>query len=168
MNTLLRKAAEQGGVHPFYLNQLSSSFAVKIEQVPSLKAVQELMQNMFHDYCLLVRKHATGSFTPTVQKAILMIDNDLAADLSLSTLAAAQNISPAYLSTVFKKETGKTITEYVNSERMELAAHLLENSRLQVQTVAQHCGIMDVHYFSKLFKKHTGQTPRQYRQDRNR
>ncbi len=168
MNTLLRKAAEQGGVHPLYLHKVSSSFAVRIEQVPSVKAAQDLMSNMFQEYCLLVRKHATGSYSPTVQKALLMIDGDLSADLSLRALAAAQNISPAYLSTVFKKETGKTVTEYVNAERMELAAHLLESSKLQVQTVALHCGILDVHYFSKLFKKHTGKTPRQYRQERNR
>ena len=167
MNTLLRKAAEQGGVHPLYLHQISSAFAIKIEQVPSVKAAQELMGNMFQEYCLLVRKHTTGHFSPAVQKALLMIDSDLAADLSLRTLAAAQNISPAYLSTVFKKETGKTVTEYVNDERMAYAAHLLESSRLQVQTVAQYCGILDVQYFSKLFKKRTGKTPRQYRQERN-
>ena len=167
MNTLLRKAAERGGVHPLYLHQTSSAFAIRIEQVPSVKAAQELMSNMFQQYCLLVRKHTTGSYSPTVQRAILMIDSDLASDLSLRALAAAQNISPAYLSNVFKKETGKTVTEYVNTERMELAAQLLESARLQVQTVAQHCGIMDVHYFSKLFKKHTGKTPRQYRQEQN-
>ena len=40
---------------------------------------------------------------------------------------------------------------------------LLRTTKLQIQTIAQHCGIMDVHYFSRIFKKVTGQTPKEYR-----
>ena len=46
---------------------------------------------------------------------------------------------------------------------MEHAAHLLGSTSLQIQTVALHCGIMDVQYFSKLFKRQTGMTPSDYR-----
>ena len=74
-----------------------------------------------------------------------------------------QNISPSYLSALFKQEVGKTLTEYVNSKRIERAMQLLETTRLQVQTIAQNCGILDVHYFSKIFKKTTGMTPKEYR-----
>ena len=65
---------------------------------------------------------------------------------------------------LFKKETGRTVTDYILQRRMELAAQLLRDTRLQVQTVAQHCGIVDIHYFTKLFKRHTGLTPREFRQ----
>ncbi len=164
MNTLLRKAAEQGGVHPLYLDEMSSAFATRIEQLSSMAAGKDLMGEMFRSYCLLVRKHTMKSYSPTVQKALVMIDADLSADLSLRTLAEAQNISASYLSAVFKKETGKTVTDYINSERMQLAAHLLETTGLQVQTVALHCGILDVQYFSKVFKKYIGKTPKEYRE----
>lgn len=163
MNTLLRKAAENGGVHPLYINELSSSFAVRIEQVSTVSGVQELMAEMFRGYCRLVRKHSMKNYSSTVQKVIVRIDSDLSADLSLVSLAQQQNISPGYLSTVFKKETGKTITEYIINERMHLAMHLLRSTRLQIQTVALHCGIVDVQYFSKIFKKHVGMTPKEYR-----
>lgn len=164
MNTILRKAAEQGGVHPLHIDDMSSSFASRIELLPSVAAVQELMAEMFRSYCLLVRKHSMKTYSPTVQKTLVMIDADLSADLSLSILANAQNISASYLSTVFKKETGKTVTEYINSERMQLAAQLLKTTGLQVQTVALHCGILDVQYFSKVFKKYIGKTPKEYRE----
>ena len=164
MNTLLRKAAENGGVHPIYLDRVSSDFAFKIERIESLSDNAALMKDMFRTYCRLVRKHSIKKYSPVVQKTILMIDTDLSADLSLSALAAHQGISLGYLSTVFKKETGKTVSEYVREKRIKHAIHLLSTTHLQVQTVALHCGIMDVQYFSKIFKKQTGKTPKEYRE----
>ena len=163
MNTLLRKAAENGGVHPVYLDSVSSAFAVRIEQLPTLTEVSPLMTEIFRSYCRLVRKHSMKDFPLVVQKTILFIDSNLSADLSLKALADSQNLSPSYLSTVFKKETGKTISEYIRDKRIRHAIHLLSTTHLQIQTVALHCGIMDVQYFSKLFKKHTGKTPKEYR-----
>jgi len=164
MNTISRKAAERGGVHPMYLDRVSSSFAHKIEQLPTPQDSQPLMHDMFRSYCRLVRKHSMSDYSPVVQKAVMLIDSDLSANLSLSTLAENQNISAGYLSSVFRKETGKTVSEYIRERRIKHAAHLLTTTHLQVQTIALHCGIMDVQYFSKIFKKQTGKTPREYRE----
>ncbi len=164
MNTLLRKAAEKGGVHPMYLDSLSSSFAVRIEALPSLNDHFEFMLEMFRAYCRLVRKHTMQGLSPIVRKAVLMIDADLSANLSLATLAEAQNVSSGYLATIFKKETDKTVSEYIREKRVGQAKHLLSTTNLQVQTIALHCGIMDVQYFTKLFKKETGKTPKEYRE----
>lgn len=164
MNTLLRKAAEQGGVHPLYLHSTSSGYAIQIEQLHSLETVPLLMSEMFRDYCQLVRKHATKHYSPPVQKALLYIESNLAENLSLRTLADILNISPSYLSNLFRKETGQTLTDFINRRRVRHAMHLLKTTRLQIQTVAQHCGIMDVQYFSKIFKKVAGMTPKEYRE----
>lgn len=164
MNTLLRKGAEQGGVHPLYLDSVSSNFAMEIEQMTSEKAIHELMQNMFRTYCVLVKKHSTKGFSAPVQKTITYIDSDIGANISTSMLANMQNVSASYLSSIFKKETGKSITEYINLKRVEMAKDLLKKTNLQVQTIAQHCGIMDMNYFSKVFKKYTGKTPKEYRE----
>lgn len=164
MNTLLRKAAEKGGVHPLHIDRVSSDFALKIERANQLAAVRSLMPEMFTTYCNLVRKHSLKNYSPPVKKAILCIEDDLTANLTLSTLAQRQNLSAGYLSGIFKKETGKTVTEFITEKRIERARHLLSATNLQVQTVAQHCGIYDVHYFSKVFKKYTGTTPKEYRE----
>lgn len=164
MNTLLRKAAERGGVHPVYLDKTSSKFAAEIEQCSGSTQIRALMKDMFRSYCRLVRKHSTESYSLVVQKTMLLIDGDLSADLSLHSLAALQNISGAYLSSLFKKETGKTVSEYIRERRIRHAANLLASTRLQIQTIAQHCGVVDVQYFSKMFKKHMGKTPKEYRE----
>jgi AraC-like DNA-binding protein len=167
MNTLLRKAAEQGGVHPLYLDSTSSAYANRIELLHALESAPVLFTDMFRDYCLLVRKHSTQNYSPPVQKALLYIEANLAENLSLRTLAETLNVSSSYLSSLFRKETGQTLTDFINRRRVRHAMHLLKTTRLQVQTVAQHCGIMDVQYFSKIFKKVAGVTPKEYR-DKNR
>lgn len=168
MNTLLRKAAEEGGVHPMHLDSTSSAYAVKIEQTHSLDVMPSLMAEMFRAYCRLVRKHAMKDYSPPVQKALIYIDANLTGNLNLSSLADTLNVSSSYLSTLFKKETGHTLTEYINTRRIKHAKHLLESTRLQIQTVAQHCGIMDVQYFSRVFKRIAGMTPKEYRDSTKR
>ena len=163
-NTLLRKAAEQGGVHPIYLDSVSADFAAKIEQIASPSACPSMIGSIARSYCRLVKNHSAKSFSPSVQKAMICVDADLTAPLSLRYLADELNINSSYLSSLFKKETGLTVTAYIIRQRINYAKHLLENTRLQIQTVAQQCGLGDVHYFSKLFRKETGMTPREFRQ----
>lgn len=163
MNTLFRKAAEHGGVHPIYLDRISMNFAVKIEQLSDSGMLKTLMGEMCSAYCQLVRKQSSKQYSPIVQKAVIAIDSNPASELNLHTLACQLNVSNAYLSSVFKKETGRTVTEYIREKRLAYAERLLTNTNLQIQTVALHCGMVDVQYFSKLFKKHTGKTPSQFR-----
>ncbi len=167
MNTLLRKAAQDGGVHPIHLDKVSSDFARKIEQMSSLANIKEIMTQMLNDYCRLVRKHSIKKYSPLVQRAIIKIESDLTADLTLKQLAQLNNVSTSYFSTLFKNETGQTLTDYVNNQKINHAKHLLRTTNLQIQTIAQLCGVLDLHYFSKLFKRYVGKTPKEYREIKN-
>ena len=164
MNTLLRKAAEQGGVHPIHLDEMSSRYARKIEAFTSLADGRGMMDEMFLSYCHLVKKHSVRNYSSLIQQAIIYIDSDLEGDLSLNVLAEKLNVNGSYLSTLFKKEMGQTITDYITNKRVTLAMRLLGTTKMQIQTVAQKCGIPDVNYFTKKFKKATGRTPKEYRQ----
>lgn len=162
-NSLLRKAAEAGGVHPFYLDDISSQFALKIEQISGDHAYRTLASEMPRRYCLLVQSYSTKGYSPIIQKVMNYIPQRLTEDLSLKTLAARFSISPTYLSASFKKETGSTLTDFVNKKRVEHALFLLNSTDLYIQTIAADCGIPDLNYFTKVFKKYTGKTPREYR-----
>jgi len=162
-NTLMRKAAERGGVHPLHLDETSSEFAKKIEAFTDMERGSRLMAEMARAYCRLVRKSSIGQYTPQIQKTVMRIQENISGNLSLSALAKAQNLTPSYLSALFRKETGKSITEYVTEKRLELAARLLKSTQLQIQTVALHCGMADANYFSRLFKAQYGVTPKQFR-----
>ena len=163
LNTLLRKAAEQAYVHPLHIDNISSQYARKIELCVSPNAVETLGRDMVHNYCLLVQNYSLKSYSLLVQKVLTQIDTDLTADLSLNAQARLLNVNSSYLSTLFKKETGSTLTEYVNKKRIRHAVFLLNTTAMQIQMVAQHCGIPDVNYFTKTFKKYIGKTPKEYR-----
>ena len=164
-NVLLRKAVEQGSVHPFYIDGVSSDFARKIEKIKSVQEGIDMMHDMIYKYCALVKNHSMKNYSLLVQKVITIIDSDLTVDLSLHRQAEMLNVNASYLSTLFKKETGMTLTEYVTKKRLDHAAFLLSSTNLQIQTVAQNCGIYDVNYFTKMFKKQTGKTPKEYREN---
>ena len=165
LNTLMRKAVQQGGVHPIYIDRTSSVIAHRIEQCTSLEDGYRLMEDMIHKYCLLVKNHNMNHYSQPVRSVLLQIDSDLSGDLSLQAHAQRLSINASYLSALFKKETGTTLTDYVNQKRINLAIYLLNISDMQIQTIAQYCGIPDVNYFTKLFKRTVGKTPKEYRQE---
>lgn len=164
-NTLLRKAAEYGSVHPFHIDGLSSEFTKEIEKVRNINDANSLFQEMARKYCLLVKKHSMKNYSLLVQKVLTVIDADLTADLGLKHLAEMININASYLSALFKKETGRTLTDYVTQKRVDHAAFLLRSTNLQIQSVAQQCGVFDVNYFAKIFKKYMGKSPKEYREE---
>lgn len=167
LNTVLRKAAERGSVHPLHIDSLSSKFAQKIQLITSHDSCRTLQKEMVHKYCLLVKNHSMKGYSPLIQRILTRIDSDLTADLSLKTQAELLNVNSSYLSNLFKKETGNTLTDYVNRKRIEYSIFLLNSTSMQIQAVAQYCGISDVNYFTKIFKKQIGKTPTKYRESIN-
>ncbi|MBP5609171.1 MAG: response regulator [Lachnospiraceae bacterium] len=84
-------------------------------------------------------------------------------DLSLSKVAEHIGLSPNHLSAVFKEETGRSFTKYLTDHRIKIAKKLLDTSKKRSSEIAELTGYPDPHYFSSVFKKHTGMTPSQYR-----
>jgi two-component system response regulator YesN len=84
-------------------------------------------------------------------------------DLSREQIARHVYLNPDYLTRLFKKETGMSISDYLQQQRIEYAKQLLAHSDLPVSAVALSSGYANLSYFSTLFKKTTGLTPVEYR-----
>ena len=91
------------------------------------------------------------------------IQENFDSPITLEEVAEAISLSPAYLSTLFKKEIGIKFSDYLISCRMEKAKQLLKESGESMQIIAEQVGYSDAKYFSKTFFKTVGLKPSEYR-----
>ena len=162
-NTLFRKAVQQADVHPAYIDRVSENFAKNIENCIHINELASVSRDMMHTYCLLVRNHSLQGHSPMVRDALNYIDFHIREPLSLKLISEQVNVSSSYLSAQFKKETGKTLTDYINEKRIHESLVLLAATELPIQEVAERVGIYDENYYARLFKKYQNQTAKQYR-----
>ncbi|MBP5454220.1 MAG: helix-turn-helix transcriptional regulator, partial [Lachnospiraceae bacterium] len=99
-------------------------------------------------------------------KATHFIADHYQQPISLDEIAAQVNLSPAYLSKKFHNTIGKTISEYLNSERLKHAALELISTKHSITEIALNSGFNDANYFKDVFKKTFGISPRDYRKRR--
>ncbi len=88
--------------------------------------------------------------------------------LSLQQISQHMYLTPSYMCVIFKDETNTTINQYIAAVRIEKAKDMLQDSRVKVKDVAAMVGYCDSNYFAKIFKKHTGLTPIEFRELANR
>lgn len=162
-NTLFRKAAEQGGVPPIYLDKTSREFAVQIERTTSVEELENLWYEMIFFYCKLVQSEKMSGYSAPIRNVINYIHLHLEAPLSLAELAEQIHRNPKYLSSTFKREVGIGVNEYINSARIQQSLTLLRNTDYVVSHIAMLVGFNDANYFTKVFVKEMGCTPTQYR-----
>jgi YesN/AraC family two-component response regulator len=105
-----------------------------------------------------------GNYSPAIQQAILIIQQEYKDKLTLPYLSSKIHMNPIYFSRKFMEEVGIGFSEYLNKYRIEIAADLLtKNPNMHISTIADECGFNSQHYFSQQFKKHYGKTPRDYK-----
>ena len=162
-NTLFRKAAESGGVHPFYLDSISKKFAIQIEQAQSIAELGDLYEEMLQAYCNLVREVSVAALPSLVKEAVTSIRFHIDQPLSLNRIADTLGVDPSHLSRAFKKELGMTLTDYINKLRIEEAKYMLDSSNASIAEIASNVGYNDPNYFSKVFTKLEHVAPHDYR-----
>ncbi len=164
LNTLCRKGAQRGSVHPVDLDDLSRRFAVKIESVRTEEEARQLSREMIRRYSRLVQTRTMAEYSPVIGKAITLIRQNLTdEDLSLAKLSDALSVNKSYLATLFKKETGTTVVSFINSSRIDHAIFLLNTTALSIQEIGAQSGIPDPNWFARVFAKEKGMTPSAYR-----
>lgn len=163
LNTLLRRAAYTAGVHPFYIDSISGNYARFIETAGTADELEAVLPYLVRSYCELVEKRSTALYSAPIRQILVTIDASIDGDLSLKRFANELFLNTSYLSSLFKKETGLTLTDYVNQHRINYAKRLLKSTTLSIQAVAAAVGISDIHYFTRLFRRETGFSPREFR-----
>lgn len=130
----------------------------------SKEAMRECVKQWFHGVTEWVheRKNKRSEVVVECLKNIIRQKYQDPA-LTIYSIASELNLSPNYISVIFRQWTGENISTYLTRLRMEHSRHLLKDPAASIQEVAKHVGYVDPHYFTKVFKKNEGLTPSQYR-----
>ncbi|MDR2314245.1 MAG: response regulator [Spirochaetaceae bacterium] len=157
---------EMGGnvkeVIPFGLSRQAIT-----EIIRSREVFYDTVRNLFNAVIEFRDSHTDGRYRNVILKAREYIDQNFGnPEISLHGAASYVGISPNHLSTVFSQEAGETFIEYLTRVRIDRAKKLLENTAMKSADIACETGFSDPHYFSFIFKKNTGLSPREYRASR--
>lgn len=109
------------------------------------------------------KSEVAGNIRDYVKEAVAYINENYFEELTLSGLADKYAVESSYFSRLFKQETGENLMLYIAGKRMEKAKELMQREDINIAEVAFMVGYDDYTYFSKVFKKHTGVSPRDYR-----
>jgi two-component system response regulator YesN len=111
----------------------------------------------------MLRDGASGGRNETFESILRFVQAHFNENLSLQILANRFFMNPNYISQLFIKYMGLSYTDYLTRLRIEQARHLLHTSGESIHSIGLRVGFNDSYYFSKIFKKITGKTPRDYR-----
>ncbi|MEY8517724.1 response regulator [Lachnospiraceae bacterium 29-84] len=109
------------------------------------------------------RKEKEGISNYTINRTLEYIRNHYKEGISLEKTAEVLNITPEYLSMLFKREIGMNFSVFLKEFRISHAKRLLKESDMKIYEVAQECGYSNSNYFARIFKEVTGVSPAEYR-----
>ena len=162
--TLISRAAIRGGLPAEEALTLSDQYIQHAENYNNPEQIMNLQYHMVLDYTSLVQKLKQGSrYDKFIRNIIRYIREHLTDDLSVETMAKDLYVNRTYLSTKFKKETGYTLTEYIQMQRIDKAKELLLQTDRSILEIATYLGFSSQGYFQNVFKKQTGLTPKEFR-----
>lgn len=137
----------------------------KLEELLLHMEEQILLEEKKADFSELAEDCTNEGVEEIVAKVKKIIAENLSVgNLQRDELAAMVHVSGGYLSKIFKKETGMTLTDYIIKKRISVAKQLLGKTSLPITDIAARVGISYSSYFTKLFKEQVGMTPQEYRQ----
>lgn len=99
----------------------------------------------------------------TVNKVILYINDEIETDLSVEAIAQRFSISTSHLSRIFREHTGITLVEYLNIRKVEESQYFLRHTAKSIADVSDQFHFCNQSYFTRIFKKYTSVTPKQFR-----
>ena len=144
-------------------NDLTMDLFVKYN---TLDEIMEFMVDKVENYYKSFKNLESKSSTITYVLKFIH-ENYSKSDLTIKDISNDVYLSNAYISTMFKQETGKTINQYITEYRMKKACELLKNKEMKLNEIAEKVGYSDSSYFTKIFKKIKGILPSEYREKKN-
>lgn len=154
----------EGGMEMETAYNMSDAYIQRIDKCTAEEQIHDLHRELVENYAK--RMHAIIKhelFSKPVVQCIDYIYNHLHSKITLKELAQAAGLSESYLSRLFKKEIGVTVSQYIAQKRVEAAENLLKYSDYSCVEISNYLCFNSESYFIQVFKSYTKMTPKEYR-----
>lgn len=137
--------------------------AKELQPCRTFRQLDEWVWSVFGKFRRQAESETSSARQLAVKEAQKYILSNLAHDISVQAIADHLHMHPSYVSRLYKLETGENVSDFIAKRKLEKAAALLKTSPMKVYEISVAIGYQNPHYFIKLFKKHYGSTPQEYR-----
>jgi YesN/AraC family two-component response regulator len=161
--TLYARAAIEAGSLPEEAFTLSDTFINTIEHASTKKELIELESEMLKDYCGMVTEVNNSKYSNIILNTINNVNQSLTEKITLKQLADKVFVHPNYLSSLFKKEVGISLFEYILKRKIEESIYDIKYTDMPLAAIANKFHFCSQSYYIKTFKKYLGVTPNWYR-----
>ncbi|MBR0208270.1 MAG: helix-turn-helix domain-containing protein [Oscillospiraceae bacterium] len=163
--TLVSRAAIRGGMRQDDAFSLSDAYIQRVELLTSHSKIQNLQYNMLLEFTEQVDKLRRGRHATKLSLDVAnYVRHHLSEPVSVEKMAEELYLSRPYLSSKFRQETGRTLTDFILQEKTEEARRLLRYSEKSLSAISAYLGFSSHAHFSRVFKKYAGLTPGEYRE----
>ena len=160
---ILSRATIEAGADPTETFRLSENFILQIESYSDVDQLAFWISDIVRRFIVQAFDLAQVKHSDVVFKITNYIKKNCAEKLTLDSLAKEVYLSKSYLSSIFKQETGMSLTSYITKVRIEKSKKLLLEDCISLAIISSQCGFKDQSYFTKVFKKETGVSPKRFR-----
>ena len=161
--TLLSRAAIEGGLSPETGFILCERYCHDMEIAETPSALENIITLGYRDFSERVHAIQTKNMSKLIESACAYIDRMLEGELSISLLSKRSGLTEYYFSRRFKRETGLSPSEFIRRKRLQRAANLIRTTDMDIRQIAQRLQFSSLSYFSDLFHRYFGVSPRAYR-----
>lgn len=144
------------------LEESITSGEIDIQSLNTASGIREWFREEYRKVILISRKRDNAIYSRKVQETIKFIYEHYSEDFSVNDLSEKFSVSGDHLRHLFKKETNKTISDYITFVRIEKAKQLLKSGKFKIYEISDKVGYHSSQYFSSVFKKETGVNPLEY------
>lgn len=161
---MVARVCIEGGLTLAESYSLSDYYIRQADKALAIEDIDRLHNEMCLGYAKRMNELAKQNIcSRPVSKCIEYIYENLHTRITVETLSELVSLSPAYLSRLFKKETGYSISDYIRSKKLETAKSMLAYSDYSISEISASLSFPSQSYFTNLLKADCGMTPKEYR-----
>lgn len=161
--TLLTRASIKQGCAPNLAYRLSDQLIQKMDEIEEVHKISPFLNYLILEFSILLQTRATIYTSEIVNKAIEFVSRNLYQPINNEDIADYVSVHPAYLSSLFKKETNTSLRQFIINERINEAQYLLSNTEISLKDISEILHFSNQSHFGKLFKEKTYYTPKEFR-----